>query len=351
MQTQLDGIHHVTGMTADVQRNVDFWVGILGLRLVSKTLNFETTSRYHLYYGDETGRPGSVVTFGEVVRLDGPATSALAWAAPVAQPGEGNIVSAVLRVRSFDAIEFWLKRLAAHGVYSEMFRIDPAAPERLVFHDFEGHCVELIVDRDSEVQLVAEADDIPPEFRITGIDGVRSAARLDAVLPEAAHLGFTQAGDLLELRGPTRTARWRFEDPATVAGRPFQPLAIGVWHHMALDAGDALVAARDEADAGPLPWTGVFDHYMFDSAYAPTPGGFLELCSYAPGFLVNHAGNEDLGEVLALSPWTEPLRERLEHDLAPIVNPRPRVKDASAAAPGKASGRRPRPRKADPVAA
>jgi glyoxalase family protein len=110
-----------------------------------------------------------------------------------------------------------------------------------------------------------------------------------------------------------------------------------VWHHMALDAGDALEAARDEANAGPLPWTGVFDHYLFGSAYAPTPGGFLELCSEGPGFLVNHRSNEELGEVLALSPWTEPLREKLEHDLVPVINPRPRAKAIDTAIDTNAS--------------
>ena len=111
---RLDGVHHFTGVTADVTMNVDFWCRILGLRLVKKTLNYETTFRYHPYYGDENGRPGSVVTFLEFTDL------------PRGVPGDGNIQRIVLRVGSFEAADFWLRRLAEHQVYSEMLRLDPA---------------------------------------------------------------------------------------------------------------------------------------------------------------------------------------------------------------------------------
>lgn len=147
---RLDGVHHFTGITADVTANVNFWCRILGLRFVKKTLNFETTFRYHPYYGDETGTPGSVVTFLEFAELER------------GTPGDGNIQRIVLRIGSYDAADFWLRRLAEHQVYSEMLRLDPTQPTSLIFHDFEGHEVELMVSDSSDTPQVADADDIRP---------------------------------------------------------------------------------------------------------------------------------------------------------------------------------------------
>jgi glyoxalase family protein len=117
--------------------------------------------------------------------------------------------------------------------------------------------------------------------------------------------------------------------------RPFQPLAPGVWHHMALDAGDWLPQWREYAAEGPIPFTQIFDHYFFDSCYSQSPGGIIELCSHGPGFTLDQT-LEELGEgPVSLSPWTEPLRDKLERDLTPIVNPRSRrtgVRDTGAAA-------------------
>src|ERR1700753_4374102 len=122
---KLDGVHHFTGVTADVTANIDFWCRVLGLRFVKKTLNFETTFRYHPYYGDEQGDPGSVVTFLEFKELERQL------------PGDGNIHRIVLRIGSYDAADYWLKRLAEHQVYSELLRLDPTRPTRLLFSHLE----------------------------------------------------------------------------------------------------------------------------------------------------------------------------------------------------------------------
>ena len=304
----LDGNHHATGVTADVRANVDFWCRIMGLRFVKKTLNFETTFRYHPYYGDEEGNPGSVVTFLEFKE------------APKGRPGKGNIERLILRLGSYDAIEFWLKRLAQEQVYSEMIRLDPSQPYRLLFEDFEGHGVELMVSDSEDAPRTADADDIPGDFRIRGIEGVRSYADLEELRPFAEHLGFEQDGGRFVLRGENRSSRWYFSRPSE---RPFEELAVGVWHHIALDAGEELKEWREYANGGPVPFTEIFDHYFFDSCYSPSPGGLVELCTYGPGFLLDQP-LEELGEELALSPWVEPLREKLERDLTPIENPRPR---------------------------
>jgi glyoxalase family protein len=329
--TKLDGVHHFTGITADVTANVDFWCRILGLRFVKKTLNFETTFRYHTYYGDEEGLPGSVVTFLEFNELERQ------------RPGAGNIHRIVLRVDSAAALDFWLRRLAENQVYSEMLRLDPTEPTRLVFEDFEGHEVELMVSDAPDAPQLAEADDIPVDFRIRGIEGARSYTSLEELLPFAEHLGFRPEEDRLVLSGDARSARWYFSNPPDL---PFQPMAPGVWHHIALDAGDQLESWREHANRGPAPFTEVFDHYIFNSCYSVSPGGLVELCSYGPGFTLDQA-LEDLGEgAVSLSPWTEPLRARLEKDLTPIDNPRSRKRAArpARAKDNTAAARVPEPR-------
>jgi glyoxalase family protein len=178
--------------------------------------------------------------------------------------------------------------------------------------------------------LVADADDIPAEHRLLGIEGVRSFAALADVLPAAAHLGFRRDGDCLVLDGAEAQSRWYF---SPLPDRRSGDMHVGVWHHIAYGAGTQaeLQTHRDYAAAGPVPYTRVFDHYFFDSCYAMTPGGRLELCTDGPGFQFDEK-LEDLGDRLCLSPRVEPLRAKLEAELPRIVNPRPRSgKDAPAA--------------------
>jgi glyoxalase family protein len=308
---QLRGPHHFTGITADVITNVDFWCRVIGLRFVKNTLNFETTFRYHTYFGDEEGNPGSVVTFLEFTE------------APAGVPGAGDIHRLVLRVGSYDSLEYWMDRLIANQTHSEMLRLDPTQPQSLVFHDPEGHEVELMVSDSPNRPLVAGADDIPATHRILGIEGVRSYAALDDVLPAAEYLGFRRDGDHLTLDGTEAQSRWYFSPPPD---RPSGDMHVGVWHHIAYGAGsqDELKKHRDYAAAGPIPYTQIFDHYFFDSCYAMSPGGRVELCTTGPGFQLDEA-LEDLGDRLCLSPRVEPLREKLERELPRIVNPRPRT--------------------------
>jgi glyoxalase family protein len=313
----LGGPHHFTGVTRDVQANVDFWCRVMGLRFVKNTLNYETTFRYHTYFGDEDGNAGSVVTFLEFEE------------APSGVPGDGDIHRIVLRVASYDSLEFWMDRFIANDVFSELLRLDPTQPQSIVFRDPEGHEVELMVSDTPDSPLIADADDIPAEHRIRGIEGARSFTTIEATLPFAEFMGFRRDGDRLVFDGKDRSGRWYFSPPP---GRPSGDGKVGVWHHIAYDAGDqaALQAARDEAATGPLPWTAVFDHYFFDSCYTMTPGGRMEMCTTGPGFLIDEA-HEDLGNRLCLSPRVEPLRAKLERERPLIVNPRPR---------GKASGKR-----------
>ena len=222
MNQPLKGPHHFTGITRDVTANVEFWSRVLGLRFVKNTLNFETTFRYHTYFGDEQGNPGSVVTFLEFKE------------ATPGVPGDGDIHRLVLRVGSYDSLEFWMDRLIANQTHSEMLRLDPTQPDSLVFFDPEGHEVELMVSDATDPPLVADADDIPAEHRILGLEGARSFATLEEQLPFAEHLGFRRDGDRLVLDGE-RSGRWYFSPPPGRAGGDGH---VGVWHHIAYDAGD-----------------------------------------------------------------------------------------------------------------
>jgi glyoxalase family protein len=307
----LNGMHHVTGVTNDPVATVDFWCRILGLRFVKKTLNFETTFRYHLYFGDEEAGRGSIVTFLEWKELER------------GRSGRGTIQSIVLRVASSEALEWWWDRMTSEQVFTERVRLDPSQPDRLLFEDPIGHAVELMVSDAPDRPLVADADDIPEAYRIRGIDGPRSYADPDDVEAFLAHMGYERtAHDLYEQRGADRTARWRFTRPPSWDG---EFGAAGVWHHVAVDVGDEMNAWRDFAHSGPIPFTPPFDHYYFESSVAQTPAGMLELCGTGPGFLIDQA-IEDLGDHLTLSPRVEPLRAKLERELTPLVNPRPRGK-------------------------
>jgi glyoxalase family protein len=304
----INGNHHITGVTGDVVRNVDFWSRLMGLKFIKKTLNFETTFRYHTYFSDGEGARGSVVTFLEFNDV------------PKARPGKGNHFAAMLRVRSNEALDFWQDRLTQNEVFSELIRLNPTQPRRLLFQDFEGHNVELIVSDAKDAPQAAPASDIPAEFRITGIEGIRSCATLDDLAPYALHMGGVRndAMGRWEINGSTRSARWY---TAPVPNLPFQEFAAGVWHHLAIDADDQLQGWRDWAHAGPIPTTPVYDHYVFDSAYTMTPGGVIELCNDRPGLTFDQKP-EELGERLALAPRVEPLRRRLETELTQIHNPR-----------------------------
>src|SRR6478609_6694334 len=153
---KLDGIHHITCITADAPGNVDFYARVLGLRLVKKTVNFDAPEVYHLYYGDERGAPGSILTFFEF---------------PDAAPGRagaGMIHRLRWRVASDDALVFWSGRLTDEGI--DVTPVDGA----IRFADPEGLELELAATATDDAPLTSRADDIPSEHALLGFDGVRA---------------------------------------------------------------------------------------------------------------------------------------------------------------------------------
>ena len=302
---KLEGIHHITAITGDAPRNVEFYAGTLGLRMVKKTVNQDDPTVYHLFYADEQGSPGADLTFFEYP------------GAAQGRPGPGQVHRIVWRVGSPAAIDFWAKRLEAHGFTSE--RVD----DGLRFADPEGLDHELRVVDVPDTPLVAQHPDIPREHALQGFDGVRAyaidPARSETLLRET--LGFTGGDDgRWEVRGDQRGGFYAY-DPAP-GGRPSQ--GAGSVHHIAFatqmdeqDAWRERVAAS--GNAHPTP---VIDRFWFRSVYFREPNGILfELATMGPGFDTDE-DIEHLGEKLTLPPRFEPMREQIERVLTPLPNPR-----------------------------
>jgi glyoxalase family protein len=300
---KLEGIHHITAITGEAPRNVDFYARLLGLRMVKKTVNFDAPDVYHLYYGDEVGHPGSAMTFFEFP------------GARRGRAGAGMVHRVVWRVADDAALEFWADRLAGEDVATR--RHDGA----LRFRDPEGLELELAVSDAADPPLTAQSPDVPPEHALLGFDGVRAFStrpRMSTPLLEET-LGFEGQEPDWRLQGDERGSRFVYD--AAPAARGIQ--GAGTVHHVAW-------ASRDEdheewrrraADAGAHV-TPVIDRDYFRSIYFREPSGVLfEIATMSPGFTVDEPA-EHLGESLKLPKQHEHLRAEIERALTPIENPR-----------------------------
>jgi len=301
---QLEGIHHVTAITGDAARNVDFYVRVLGMRLVKKTVNQDDTSVYHLFYGDEQGSPGFDLTF-----FDFPGASR-------GRAGDGMVHTVVFRVASEDALDFWAERLAGQDVAVER------EPGRLRIADPEGLRLELVIEDVPDAPLVANAPDVPADVAIQGFAGLRAYAsqpeRSRGLLEQT--LGFTAVGEArFEARGARRGGWIAYEPPPAERGLQ----GAGSVHHVAwateIAEHDAWQVRVSAAGAHATP---VIDRFYFRSIYFREPSGVLfELATMGPGFTVDEP-LETLGEHLALPPFLEPQRQAIEARLAPLPTPR-----------------------------
>jgi glyoxalase family protein len=301
---KLNGIHHVTAITGDAPRNLDFYARVLGLRLVKKTVNQDDPTVYHLFYADERGSAGSDITFFEY---------------PGAIPGRagaGMVHTVVFRVGSEDALDFWADRLAHEGVDTER------GDKRLRCTDPEGLALELAVVDTGDEALTADHPEIPAEHAIQGFDSVRAYAqdpeRSRQLLEKT--LGFEPKGSSeWEVRGESRGGHYVYEQPPAERGIP----GAGTVHHVAwaspLEEHDAWQRRVAEAGGHPTP---VIDRFYFKSIYFREPSGVLfEIASIGPGFATDEPA-EHLGERLSLPPAFEHLREQVEPLLTPLPDPR-----------------------------
>ncbi len=307
---RLDGLHHITMITGDAQRNVDFYAELLGLRLVKTTVNFDAPEAYHLYFGDETGSPGSILTWFEFA------------GAARGRAGNGMIHTLQLGVAAPAALDFWAARLSDGGVAHE--RRDGA----LRFRDQDGLGCELIVAESGNPPLSAVHPEVPAEHALIGPQGARAYGRAPAgaapLLTQT--LGFDAAGDgAYRLTGEHRAFDWSYDEPPAEPGRQ----GAGTVHHVAWACPDPEQPAwqRRLRDARAMV-TDVRDRDYFRSIYFREPRGILfEIATLSPGFTVDE-DPDHLGEALKLPRMHEHLRPQLERTLTPLVNPRARRRQA-----------------------
>jgi glyoxalase family protein len=300
---KLEGIHHITAITGDAPRNVDFYVRVLGLRLVKKTVNQDDPTVYHLFYADEQGSPGADLTFFEYPN------------ARQGRAGAGMVHRILHRVASADTLAFWEDRLGSEGVATS--REDDA----LRFADPEGLEHQLVVVDVPDPPLPARSTEVPDEHALLGFHAVDAAVaaprKTEALLRDT--LGFAEHGDgRWEARGSRRGGSLRLEQ---AAGRGFG--GAGTIHHIAwATMYDEHGAWREHVAAAGYSITEVIDRFYFRSVYFREPSGILfELASIGPGFTSDEP-LEALGERLALPPDFEKLRSQVE----PLLTPLPDVR-------------------------
>ncbi|MBA2361417.1 MAG: VOC family protein [Actinobacteria bacterium] len=299
----LEGIHHITAITADAPGNVDFYARVLGLRLVKKTVNQDDPTVYHLFYADERGSSGSDITFFEYP------------GARRGRAGAGMVHRIGWRLASAEALDFWERRLRDEGVPVDR------SDDRMRLLDPEGLGLELAVVDTADEPLAAEHPDIPREVALQGFDSVRAYSFDLAASREFLEgaLEFRAAGESgYEVRGRERGSFYVY-DQAHEAGVG----GAGTVHHVAwaspMEEHEAWRARAQEGGAKPTP---VIDRFYFRSIYFREPSGVLfEIATIGPGFTADEP-LETLGQRLSLPPNFEPLREQVERTLTPLPDPR-----------------------------
>ena len=265
---KLEGIHHITAITGDAQGNVDFYAGVLGLRLVKKTVNQDDPTIYHLFYADEQGDAGSDITFFE---FPGAARG---------RAGDGMIHTVGWRVAGPEALDFWAERLKSHGTESER------DGERLRFDDPEGLTHELRVSTVEDQPLIADHPEIPSEMALQGFDHARAySSRPEASDGQLETLAFERTDGGWEARGEKRGGLFLYDEPPAERGLQ----GAGTVHHIAwASKPEEHEAWRERAIEGGANPTPVIDRFYFKSIYFREPSGVLfEIATLGPGFAVD----------------------------------------------------------------
>ena len=310
MPEPIVGLHHVTAIASDSQRNLDFYTELLGLRFVKRTINFDDPGSYHFYFGDDAGSPGTILTF-------------FPWpGATRANLGIGE-TSAIAFSVAPSSLKFWETRLLKAGVPAEL-TAQRFGDTVLSFADPDNVRLELIGHTHKTLGHAPRTSDVPTEHSIRGFFGVTLCeAGFEMTASVLRKMGFTQAGE--------EGNRYRFSAPGHALGNHIdirvQPqltygrMGAGSVHHIAFRAPDdaAQRAWREELKAFPLDVTPVLDRTYFHSIYFREPGGVLfEIATDPPGFALDES-SETLGEALKLPPWLEPKRNLIEKALPSIT--------------------------------
>jgi glyoxalase family protein len=313
VKKEILGIHHITAICGEPQRNVDFYAGVLGLRLVKRTVNFDDPKTYHLYYGDGAGSPGTILTFFPWVGI-GPG-----------RPGNGQVTVTSFAVPQ-GSIPFWTERLNQYGVAFE----GPSTrlgEDILTFADPDGMRLELIATAKIDPKKAYAGGAIPVDY---AIHGFHSPTLSEGTLEKTASL----LTDTMGFQAAQREGnRFRFVVGTGDAGSmvdilvnpdaPFGRVAGGSVHHIAWRTPDDAqqrdwLTALSKLGYGVSP---VMDRKYFHSIYYREPGGILfEIATDSPGFAVDEPA-ERLGTSLVLPAWLEPARADIEAVLPPIELP------------------------------
>jgi glyoxalase family protein len=309
------GIHHVTAIASDPQRNVDFYAGVLGLRLVKQTVNFDDPGTYHLYYGDGLGSPGTIMTF-------------FPWpGAHSGKHGTGQTTTTAFSVPS-GSLVFWQERLAKNKVEVRppYRRFDE---EVLAFEDHDGTYLELVAHDTSDTRDGWQQGPVPPDAAIRGFHGVTLSEEGYEQTAEllTGGMGFRKIGEAGN--------RFRFEagqggpgayvDVVCLPEAQAGIMGAGIVHHVAWRAADDERQLQWRARLVDLGYnvTPVMDRQYFHSIYYREPGGVIfEIATDPPGFTFDESA-ETLGTQLRLPPWLEPQRARLLERLPPLKLPHP----------------------------
>jgi glyoxalase family protein len=313
MDTKIRGLHHVTAITSDPQKNLDFYVGLLGLRFLKRTVNFDDPGTYHFYFGDQRGTPGTILTF-------------FPWpGARRGNRGTGQIESTAFAI-SENSIGYWLDRFKQQHVGAE--KISRFNEEGVRFADPDGLLLEVIAsDKPSSVEFWPESP-LPPEHALHGFHSVSMALegyeRTSRLLTESfGYRLIDQSGNRFRFASPDNSAPGRTIDLLCLPDIATGTIAAGSVHHIAF-------RAKDEAEQ--LQWrehlvdlgynvTPVIDRTYFHSIYFREPGGVLfEIATEPPGFTLDEK-LEELGTHLQLPSWMESVRSQIEEILPPIQVP------------------------------
>ncbi|MEO8288520.1 MAG: ring-cleaving dioxygenase [Chloroflexota bacterium] len=313
MEKQLSGIHHITAMAGDPQANVDFYAGLLGLRMVKVTVNFDDPGTYHFYYGDEEGNPGTILTF-------------FPW--PGAHRGRRGTGQATATAFSIPAgsLLFWMQRLQDAGVEMEG-PVERFGEQVITFYDPDNLQLEMVAHRGADARPGWAGGTVPAEHAIRGFHGVTLAEQNQghtAQLLESI-MGFRLVGQ--------EENRWRYESgdggPGTLVDVLHLPdvkrgvVAVGTVHHVAWRApsDEQQEAWQAELESIGADVTPIIDRQYFHSVYFHEPGGVLfEIATDPPGFAIDETV-ENLGHDLKLPPQYESLRPKLEKRLIPLQIP------------------------------
>jgi glyoxalase family protein len=308
----LPGIHHVTAIASDPRRNVGFYTGVLGLRQVKCTVNYDDPGTYHFYYGDHAGHPGTILTF-------------FTWPkAPRGRPGPGQVALVSFAI-PLDSLAYWLRRLKQYHVEAARSGL-PDGRETLTFKDPDGLPVELVPDPSANQLPAWSASPVGSKYAIRRICGVtlvvQKPERSVDLLSRSLGFLMTESSGQLRFTIGADSA----ETHLVLQIRPDEPrglVSVGSVHHIAWRTPDdqqQLAWQQELTDQG-YHVTPVMDRLYFHSIYFREPGGALfEIATDPPGFTIDEP-LEHLGQQLKLPPWLEPRRAGIQNMLAALDEP------------------------------